>query len=190
MGLYFEPTNKTVKGYLGLYRGNDIINYTKNTKELSTLINWFFINSRNGQDVVYNEKNKKMIVKLYQALKQKKWEGDLVCFTDTAPVEMPDFTFLGYDICADSMYYSPIGDGFLTEYNKYPRFYTDMSFGRYSEYRNNVNANWLFSSYEMAIEFSNYCNYINQKDLYCIESEDHWRPFAICRYNLYCRYNL
>lgn len=86
---------------------------------------------------------------------------------------------VGYDICADSMYFSPIGDGFLMQYNRLPDFYTDMSFEMYSMYRENINEKWLFNSYEIAMNFSEYCNYINEKHRYCIESQDNWRPVAI-----------
>ena len=179
IGLYCEPINEEVKGYLGLYRGNFIVDYMKNNNRLYNLINSFFEISVNGQNLVYNEKNRKNIVELYQDLKREKWGGDLICFTDDRRVEIPNFTMVGYDICADSMYFSPIGDGFLMQYNRLPDFYTDMSLEMYSMYRENINEKWLFNSYEIAMNFSEYCNHINEKHRYCIESQDNWRPVAI-----------
>lgn len=183
IGLYSEPTNTDVKGYLGLYGGSFLIDYMKKNNSLDKLINWFFEKSRDGQDMEYNEENLKKIVELRHNIKREKWEGNILCFTDDKQIKIPDSTMIGYDICADSMYYSPLGDGFLMEYNKYPEFYSDMSFEMYSKYRDNINDKWLFSSYEMAMNFSKYCNHINKKHFHCIESEDNWRPFAIFIYN-------
>lgn len=179
MGLYSEPINEVVKGYAGLYRESFIVDFAKNNDRLERLINSFFEISVNGQDLEYNEDNKKMITELYQNLKGANWGGDLICFTDEKCIEIPGFAMVGYDICADSMHYSPIGDGFLVQYHANPDFYTDMSFETYSMYRDNINERWLFNSYEIATMFSEYCNYINKKNLHCIESQDHWRPTAI-----------
>ncbi len=179
IGLYSEPTNKEIKRYSGLYRGNEMIKYAKSGKVLSAMLNRFFATSRNGQDVDYNETNKKMIVELYNSLKKENWDGDLVLFTDDGDIEMPGFSFVGYDICADSMYYSPLGDGFLERYNKYPLFYSDMPRETYSIYKNDLNENQLFGSLDVAEAFSNYCNYINKKHRYCIEFEDNWRPVSV-----------
>lgn len=176
MRLYFEPINDSVKGYSGLYRGSFNVDHMKNT---NNLINAFFKTSADGQNLAYNEENREKIIELYQSLKREKWDGDLICFTDDKRVEIPGFTMVGYDVCADSMYYSPVGDGFLTQYNRYPDFYTDMSLETYSIYRDNLNEKWLFNSYEMAMKFSEYCNHINKKNLHCIESQDNWRPVAI-----------
>ena len=182
IGLYCEPINADSKGYLGLYRGSFSIGYMENNNRLYNLINDFLERTADGQSLDYNEKNRKKIVELYRGLKNENCDVNLVCFTDDKQVEIPDFMLIGYDICADSMYYSPIGDGFLMQYNRYTEFYADMSFEMYSLYIENINEKWLFNSHEIAMDFAKYCNHINKKNYYCIESENDWRPVAIYLY--------
>lgn len=179
IGLYCEPINERVSGYWGLYRECFIVDYMKRNRTLYGLIHNFFEISVDGQSLKYTEQNEKMMVTLYQNLKREKWSGDLICFTDEKQIKMPGFPKKGYDICSDSMYYSPIGDGFLIRYDSRLDFYRDMSFETYSMYRANINENGLFNSIEIALSFSEYCNYINKKHLYCIESQDNWRPVTI-----------
>lgn len=183
IGFYSTPINVNLQGYLGLYRESFAVDYMENNNRLHKLINSFFEKTRDGQTVNYSEENRKNIVELYLSLKRENWEGSLLCFSDNEQVEISDFKLLGYDVCSDSMYYSPLGDGFLMQYNRYPEFYTDMSFEMYCMYKDNINHAWLFNSYETAMNFSQYCNHINKKKLHCIESGENWRPFAIYLYN-------
>ncbi len=116
----------------------------------------------------------------YAQLNAQKWDGEMVLFTDCCSVIIPsDFILLGYDICADSKYYSPIGDGFLQIYDKDNTFFVEMCIAKFKYYKNNINSAGLFSTYSIALEFSNYCNVINKKYEHAVETENHWRPFAI-----------
>jgi len=54
-----------------------------------------------------------------------------------------------------------------------------MTFAEYSDYKDNINENWLFNSYEVAVDFAKYCNSINEIHPQCIESEYGWKPFTI-----------
>lgn len=179
IGFYSEATNIKVKGYLGLYGGSFIVEYMDLSKDLKKHINWFFETTENSLDIEYNEKNWAEISKLCNKLKKAGWEGTLRVYTDDENFEKPDFTFLGYDVGADSMYYSPLGDGFLLDYDPTKEFFSEMTAEKYLEYKRNINEKWLFNSYAMALDFAKYCNHINRKHRYCIESEDNWRPFAI-----------
>jgi len=183
VALFSQPTNQEVATYFGLYGGSCLVDYMQTDKYLEGLIKWFFESSRDGQDVEYDEKSQEKIFELYQGLKTQKWRGSLIVFTDDKKIILPDFTMKGYDIGADGMYYSPLGDGFLLEYNRHEKFYSEMPFAMYSGFRKNINDNWLFNSFDVASKFSQYCNFINQKHLHCIESEDNWRPFAIYSLN-------
>jgi len=184
IGFYSETQNTDVKGYLGLYRSSGIIDYVLNNKDLYHLFGNFFGKSDDWQNIDYTDENIKMILELFHRLKREGWEGNIVCFTDGEYAEIPSsFTMHGYDICSDSMYYSPLGDGFLLRYNIYPDFYTDLSYDEYSKYIEDINESGLFTSYKIAKLFSDYCNQINKKHRYCIESQDNWKPIAVFIYN-------
>ena len=181
IGFYNESMNSIMRSYRGLYRCNNLIDICEsNSLCVKKDIEWYFRASIEGNYLEYTDNNMKRLLQLYQKLKGQKWEGDLVLFTDKVKALAPmNFKFLGYDICADSRYYSPIGDGFLTEYNEGMLFFSEMNIAQYRTYRNSLNDNYLFTSYAVALQFSRYCSYINEKYEHSVESENNWRPFAI-----------
>ena len=181
IGLYDKPINNEVSKYKGLYRENNLIDfYEKHNKILTNMIEWFFSKSRDGMHIEYTEENMKKVVQMLNALKDEKWEGELLLFTDTRELQSPfGFELIGYDICADSMYYSPLGDGFLISYIQSETFFYEMSFKEYRDYANDLNNFGLFKSYVIADEFAKYCKQINSHYPHAIESEENWRPFMI-----------
>lgn len=181
IGLYGEPTNSIFSYYRGLYRQNDLIDlYEYDNISLIKEIDRYFSLSNEGGYVEYTETNLSELLLFYRTFKAAGWLGDIILFTDNVYAGIPtDFELLGYDICADSMYYSPIGDGFLVSYSLDEKFFSEMSINDYKFYKENVNDKGLFQTYSAALNFAQYCNTINQKYEHVIESEDNWRPFAI-----------
>jgi hypothetical protein len=115
IGLYETPTNGDVGKYSGLYRRNDLFLYEGRNTDLDRLINHFYSISVDAMHAVFNKENAECIVKLYKVLHSEGWTGDAVIFHDeTAQIQLlNNFEFTGYDVCADSMYYSPLGDNFF-----------------------------------------------------------------------------
>ena len=181
IGLYNEPVNSDALNYRGLYRLNNIVELTESDNlKLRCAIDWFFSVSREGNFLAYDNENNARISELYSLLKSEKWSGEIILFTDRNCVSAPvGCVLLGYDICADSKYYSPIGDGFLQRYDVDNPFFAEMSFLDFYGYKKDINSAGLFNTYAMALEFSKYCNAINKKYEHAIESENNWRPFAI-----------
>ena len=181
IGLYNEPVNSNLSNYKGLYRQNNIIDLTESDNlNLRTAVDWFFSVSREGTFLAYGNENNARLSVLYSLLKSEEWRGEIILFTDRNNVNIPSgFVLLGYDICADSKYYSPIGDGFLQSYDVNNPFFAEMSFLDFNCYKKDLNGAGLFNTYATAIEFSKYCNTINGKYEHAIESENNWRPFAI-----------
>lgn len=186
IGFYDCPINDRVLNYKGLYRDNNLIfNYSNKNFIMANELNWYLSNSREGMFVEYKEINIPKLTSIYIELKNNKWQGDLILFTDKNNSIFPNkFEILGYDICADSRYYSPLGDGFLEEYNQEYSFYKEISKDDFLNYKRSINNNYLFSTVEVAFNFSEYCNYINKKYPHAVESENGWRPFSIYRYNI------
>lgn len=178
IGLYQEPTNSELTKYRGLYRQNSIFELMES--DAHNLIDWFFSLSREGDFIEYSEDNKERLSELYSILRTQKWKGEILLFTDCYQERIPsDFVLLGYDICADSKYYSPIGDGFLQSYDKDNSFFRDMSIAEFDLYKSNINDAGLFDTYSVAVNFAKYCNEINNKYEHSVESENNWRPFFI-----------
>ena len=180
-GLYDKPINDEVSKYKGLYRENELIDFCeKSNSILTNMIEWFFSQSRDGMHIKYTEENMNKMVQFLDMLRDEKWKGELLLFTDDRELEIPfGFELIGYDICADSMYYSPLGDGFLTSYIQSETFFNEMSLENYRDYAKNLNNFGLFKSYVVAEEFAKYCNKINSLYPHTIESEENWRPFMI-----------
>lgn len=181
IGLYDKPTNDELPKYKGLYRQNDLVDFCERQNDvLTNMVEWFFEQSTDGMNIEYTEANENKTIQLLRLLRDEKWDGELVLFTDENNLQVPfGFELLGYDICADSMYYSPLGDGFLASYAPNETFFFEMSFEDYREYRNDLNEVGLFNSYVIADNFSQYCNRINNHYSHVIESEENWRPVAI-----------
>lgn len=181
IGLYNDSISH-LKMYQGLYRDNNCLDYMGISKKLKQNIEKFLKDSSNGLFVEYNSENFKNIFELYELIRNVGWSGDLIIFGDLSNKIFEHCELIGYDICADSMYYSPLGDGFMEKY-KDINFFADMCVERFEYYKSNLQSNWLFQSFDVAYEFSQYCNHINQKYIFSIESEFNWRPFSIQKYN-------
>lgn len=181
VGLYSESTNPQLKNYKGLYRQNDLIDFSDSSDPLlKKTVKWFFKNSVEGNYMKYSEKSLFEIIRLAELLRLHGWNGDLIVFTDNYSEAIPMNTvFLGYDICADSRYYSPLGDGFIAQYDLHDDFYSLMKKCQYLNYRNSINQYGLFSDLSSANSFSMYCNTVNQIIKHSVESEDNWHPFAL-----------
>ena len=181
MGIYNEPTNSEMIHYKGLYRQNNLLDFIdKGDSVVRKYIDWFFEYSNEGNYMEYAEKDLPKLLKMIQLLKLQGWDGELIVFTDNhRACVLPNMIFLGYDICADSRYYSPLGDGFLEQYDLHRDFYEFMNQSEYKLYQYNINNHGLFSDFSFAYKFSLYCNYVNQINIHSVESENNWRPFAV-----------
>ncbi len=181
IGFYAEPTNENMLMYKGLYRQNGLIDIsTSKNRYLNKGIKWYFRSSIEGNFMEYSEENKQRLLLMYEILKTEQWQGEIIIFTDNFDVEIPsNCKFLGYDICADSKYYSPIGDGFLETYDTDSVFFSEMHISDFECYKKNINMRGLFSTISKALEFSNYCNMMNEKYNHAVETEKNWRPFAL-----------
>lgn len=185
IGFYNCPINECIFNYKGLYRENNLIDYDNKNFMRAKELNWYLSNSIEGMFMEYKEINMPELISIYIELKNNEWRGELILFTDKINKDIPNkFELLGYDICADSRYYSPLGDGFLGEYNQEYTFYKEISEDDFLNYKRSINRNYLFNTAEAALSFSKYCNYINEKYPHAVESESGWRPFAIYKYNI------
>ena len=185
IGLYGEPTNLELLKYKGLYRQNNLIDFYYNNV-FESYIEWYFSISTEGNYIQYTKENEIRVIFLYKILKAENWYGDIILFTDNIDTAIStDYELIGYDVCADSKYYSPIGDGFLESYDTDNVFFFEMNKNDYQNYKNNINDYGLFSSYDTALIFSSYCNKINNKYKHAVETEKNWRPFAIYRRRQY-----
>lgn len=126
LGLYDKPINDEVSKYKGLYRQNDLVDFCEGQNGILTnMMKWFFSQSRDGMHIEYTEGNMNKVVQLLEMLRDEKWRGELLLFTDARDLKIPlGFELIGYDICADSKYYSPLGDGFLTSYIQSETFFS------------------------------------------------------------------
>jgi len=181
IGFYSTPTNDKLTEYKGLYRENGLIDFCEGyTNNLIQMVKSFFLAAQDGMHIEYSDKNLKKALKLWTMLCGQKWQGDLLLFSDSCDFSVPvGFSFLGYDICADSRYYSPLGDGFLSSYAQDELFFRGMSIRKYAEYVRDLNDACLFKTRIIADDFSNYCNWINHQYPHIVESEEGWRPYAI-----------
>lgn len=174
--LFEVPKGK--KPYRGLYRADGICDYMKSGDELDELIDCFF-RETNETVLRYTAENRKKALELQKSLELHGWAGELIAFTDDVKVLSENgMTFLGYDICADSMHYSPIGGGIMDAYSD-DVFFSEMSEDKYEHFKNGINEFVLFESIDVAREFADYCNFVNEKHRNCVESENNWRAFAV-----------
>ena len=177
IGLYEWPLGANVPAYRGLYRGNGLIRLPK-SRELEA----FFRLTRDGSSAAYTEENFALLEGLHGIVKARFPRTDLLLFSDTDPEPPADpgcWTFLGFDVCADSRYYSPLGadlfDDIVTKAKEH---------GLISEQSSGfcLNEAGLFAVREDAKAFSSVCGALQRSGAYEIESETDWRPWAIWRY--------
>ena len=182
IGLYSEPTNESLPNYRGLYRQNGLIDFCDSSSHaVRKEIDWYFSNAKDGGFLGYSKETHRRVLLLYGLLTAEKWPGEIIAFTDKMTAPPTGAALLGYDICADSRYYSPLGDGFLEVYDRHSLFCLEMDENIFRGFQNALNANGLFSSYAFAQEFAEYCNYVNSQHIHAIESEENWRPFSVYR---------
>lgn len=181
IGLYASPINSDITNYRGIYRLNDLIDYSILDKPtLSSACDWYFSVSFEGNYLKYNDVLESKVLDLYAQLTRAGWRGDVILFSDQLiEYTPPGYSFWGYDICSDTMHYSPLGDGALKTYNKKDVFFSDISFDDYIQYQKNINNRGLFDSYTIACGFAQYCNLMDKKYPNSLESVGNWRPFAI-----------
>lgn len=131
--------------------------------------------------LVMNSENYILSKKICSLLLKQGWDGDMILYSDNDEPALKNVVFLGYDICGDSEYYSPLGDAMLREFN--PQFPFDRNLGSelFVHYKEKINSNGLFSNKEVATSLANYCIKINREFPHAVESENNWRPFAIYR---------
>lgn len=181
IGLYSDPTNSNLSNYKGLYRHCNLVDfYECDNVYLAKTIDKYFSLLKDKNYLDYTKNTNTISLQLYKTIKSYGWNGDLIIFTDKIDENIPNnFDLIGYDICADSKYYSPLGDNFLDKYIFDSKFFSAMDNDSFKKYKKNINSSGLFNDYSIALDFAKYCNIINKKYEYVIESEDNWRPFAI-----------
>ncbi|MBR0137651.1 MAG: hypothetical protein IJM15_04510 [Erysipelotrichaceae bacterium] len=165
--LFNETMTDTYHNYLGL---NTLLNLPEKCSELE---------SDYSDNFPYTEGNADRLMRICSYLESQSIGSKLILFSDDIMVNVPDnFVFIGYDICADSEWYSPLGDGFLEEYDD-SIFFSEMSLDEFKAFQSDLNESGLFSSCDKAIAFAEYCNCINKKYPGVVETEDNWRPFIV-----------
>lgn len=177
IGLYEWPLGANVPAYRGLYRGNSLI-CPSQSRELEA----FFRLAQDGNSAAYTEETFALLQGLYEIARVRYPQTDLLLFSDTDPEPPADpgcWTFLGFDVCADSRYYSPLGAGLFDDIvtkAKENGLISEQSPGLC------LNEAGLFAVREDAKAFSSVCSALQRSGAYEIESEMDWRPWAIWRY--------
>ena len=177
IGLYEWPLAAGVPAYRGLYRGNGLASLS-GSRELLT----FFRLARDGSGAAYTEETFALLKGLYEIVGPRYPQTDLLLFSDAAPeppVDSGPWTFLGFDVCADSRYFSPLGAGLFGAVMTKAKEH-----GLISEPPPGLRLNeaGLFADREDAETFSSVCSALQRSGAYEIESEMDWRPWAIWRY--------
>lgn len=176
------PMNTKASNYMGLYRGTDYIDLMLSKQlERDSYISMFLNRIDEDGKLVMNSENYILSKKVYSLLLKQGWDGDIILYSDNDEPACKDTVFLGYDICGDSEYYSPLGDAMFYEFD--PQFPFDRNMGNelFARYKGKINSNGLFSNKEVATSLANYCVKINREFPHAVESENNWRPFAIYR---------
>ena len=165
--LFNEAMKDTCPNYLGLYT---LLDLPERCSELEL---------EYSDNFPYTEGNADRLMRICRCLESQSISSKLILFSDNMAVNAPDsFAFIGYDICADSEWYSPVGDGFLKEYDN-SVFFSEMGLDEFIAFQNDINESGLFSSHDKAVAFAEYCNCINNKYPGVVETEDNWRPFIV-----------
>ena len=173
IGLYEWPLNKSAASYKGLYRGNSLIHLPR-----SRTWEAFFRVAQDGSSASYTEENLLLLKKMYTIAKTWYPQTDLLLFSDSA-VDLQSvpgaWERIGFDVCGDSHYYSPIGAGLRD---------TILSNGAEAASTPDLHLNetGLFASVEEARIFSLLCNGLQRSGANEIESETNWRPWCVWRY--------
>lgn len=179
IGLYSGPVNEECPGYRGIYRNNDLLDFYQHA-DLKSCIDAYFCDSQDGIHKSFSSETFASTLSLYHHLIAREWKGDLLLWSENKSLPAGvNAEFLGIDICGDGLYYSPLGDGFLLNYEAQYTFYRSLSYQQFQVYANHINENGLFSDDGIANQFAAYCNQISQEDNHAIETEAHWHPVFI-----------
>lgn len=180
IGLFSESDNPCDSSYRGLYRPVDFIDYLEcGNDRLAGAIYSYFENSKDALYTEFSEQSFLRLKLLRELLICEGWRGDLLLFTDKVNAIIPkDFCFLGYDIFALDFFGSPLGEGVM-DYDEDYEFFSEMDKASLVAYRSGINHCGLFDDHSVAQSFSEYCHRINRKYPDCIESDAHWKPFAV-----------
>lgn len=99
--LFNETMTDIYPNYLGLYTMLNIPENCYSDLELECSGNF-----------PYTEENADKLMRICCYLESQSIRSDIILFSDNIDVKAPEsFTFIGYNICADSEWYSPLGDG-------------------------------------------------------------------------------
>ena len=177
IGLYEWPLGANVPAYRGLYRGNSLIHLSQ-SRELEA----FFRLAGDGSSTAFTEESFALLKVLHGIVRARYPRTDLLLFSDAdlePPVDPGPWTFLGFDVCADSRYYSPLGAGLFDVIMTKAK-----EDGPISEQLSSLclNEAGLFSAQGDADTFSSFCHALLRSGVYEIESETRWRPWAIWQY--------
>lgn len=177
IGLYEWPLGACVPAYRGVYRGNSLFRLSQ-SRELEA----FFRLAQDGSSAAYTEESFTLLKGLHGIVRARYPQTDLLLFSDAdlePPADPGPWTFLGFDVCTDSRYYSPLGAGLFDVIMTKAK-----ENGLISERLSGLclNEAGLFSARGDADTFSSLCHALQRSGVYEIESETRWRPWAIWRY--------
>ena len=179
IGIYDWPLCESMRDYRGLYRGNSLL---LEPNIPPALLQAFFQLSNDGSSTQTSAYGLHIFKQVLEKIQNCKHTADLLLFSDEPGVSLKDDSFqcIGYDICADSAYYSPIGAGLLKEVLQQGIQHHRISAENAAKL--DLNRYRLFSAYDVAQFFALLCNTLQQNKEYEFESETGWRPYEIWLY--------
>jgi hypothetical protein len=172
---FYKHSATELSNYRGLYRGSfgdwDV---TGSSKKLVT----DFMNlGREGSNIPYSEKNLEAAITVYRIFIEQGLNPDFIVISNSG-FQDPRFEFLGYDVCAKSLYYSPIGSGGITGERAYLLKHLDQEMKE--ELLNDLNEHKLLTTEAIALRFAKFCT--DNSEL--IESETPWFPVKVFGYRV------
>lgn len=181
-GLYTTPLNDDIVEYKGLYRMNpDIFNIKPSEEKTKSILKTYIEKSREGIFVDDNALKIEELIALYNFLKNADNDVELVYFSKFDN-EVEQFERAGFDIVANSLSYSPLGDNFLDCFDKQAKFDSFLGEEKFNFYKSNLNENKLFNNICIAKQFAIDCNNVSKAIPHAIESEYFWFPVMISIY--------
>lgn len=164
---FYTHAATELSNYRGLYRGSfgdwDVTGPSK--KLVSDFINL----GREGSNIPYSEENVEAAIMVYRIFIEQGLNPDFIVISNS-DFHDSRFEFLGYDICAKSLYYSPIGSGGIT--GEQPYLLNHMPLELRTEVLADLNGNGLLETKAVAERFAEFCT----KNTELIESESPWFP--------------
>lgn len=175
IGWYASPTNPGMAHYRGIYRNNDLVDYMQIPSIKDSVLD-FLDHSHEGMFIDYSTSHMRHIVSFFDSLNKYGWRGDIVVFSSN--LTDCDHSY-GYDICSDSLHYSPLGDGFLCSYDDGNRFHRLIGKTKLDSYLKHLHAYGLFDNKDIAESFAYDCTTASKQYDHIIETESSWYPIAI-----------